>query len=212
MEDVIVSKHGDVCKDGFGESLRDAVDGVFLDLPAPWQALQHVDECLVEGGKICTFSPCIEQIDRTARELRRRRYQNVRMFETLAMNWGVKDVGPPAKRRRTNAVAADERRDTSGQEPSTAAACDTNNAEDEEPTAGVARESAVTRHPDWQSFQLPMKGHTGYLLFATRELSIILRKKGISSCSGVLTHKFSVLRCGKEVSRTIGLGASTTTT
>merc|ERR1712151_503751 len=127
--------------------------------------------CLVEGGKICTFSPCIEQIDRTARELRSRRYQNVRMFEILAMNWGVKDAGPPTKRRRTNAAVAEGSRDTRGKESLAAAAGVTNNTgdngDDEEPAAGAAKEGAAPRQPEWQSFTLPMRGHTGYLLCAT---------------------------------------------
>lgn len=133
MEDVIISRHGDVCATGFPEDLRNAVDGIFLDLPAPWDALPHVDDCLVEGGKICTFSPCIEQIDRTANELRRRRYQGLRMFEILAANWGVKYAGPPAKRRKT-------------------------------PEGGVVPEQP----PEYLSFQLPMRGHTGYLMIATK--------------------------------------------
>merc|ERR1719277_2385796 len=101
MLDVIESRHRDVCVDGFGADLDGRVDGVFLDVPMPWLAIPHADRCLVEGGKVCTFSPCIEQIEKTAAELRRDgRYEGVRMFETLAVNWGVKEAAPPKKRRR----------------------------------------------------------------------------------------------------------------
>lgn len=95
--DVIVSQHRDVCNNGFGEELQGLVDGVFLDLPAPWAAVPHVSKCLKSGGKVVTFSPCVEQVDKTATELRRSGYFDVRMLETLAVNWGVRDQ---SKRRR----------------------------------------------------------------------------------------------------------------
>lgn len=103
--DVVVSRHGDVCANGFPGAPSAGVHGVFLDLPSPWAAIPHADSLLVPGGKICTFSPCIEQIDRTACELRREgRYTDIKMFESLAVNWAVKE-DPAAKKRRLEAGA-----------------------------------------------------------------------------------------------------------
>lgn len=150
--DTIVSRHGDVCVDGFGEDLNGRVDGIFLDLPMPWLAIPHADRCLVEGGKICTFSPCIEQIEKTAVELRRdSRYEDVRMFETLAMNWGVKADAPPKKRRT---VAASKVGGDSGKASGT----------------GDQPVGAVAQVPTWSSCLMPGRSHTGYLLVATRAL------------------------------------------
>mmetsp|Transcript_98060 Transcript_98060/g.245668 ORF Transcript_98060/g.245668 Transcript_98060/m.245668 type:complete len:335 (-) Transcript_98060:10-1014(-) len=141
LTDMIVSQHGDVCMNGFGQELDDSVDGIFLDLPMPWLAIPHADRCLVEGGRIVTFSPCIEQIDKTAVELRRDgRYCDVRMFETLAVNWGVKGDAPPKKRR---AVAAPGSGDGSA-------------------------EATPADQSGWLSYQMPMRSHTGYLLVARR--------------------------------------------
>eukprot|EP00927_Polykrikos_kofoidii_P008824 TRINITY_DN13688_c0_g3_i1.p1 TRINITY_DN13688_c0_g3~~TRINITY_DN13688_c0_g3_i1.p1 ORF type:complete len:427 (+),score=97.10 TRINITY_DN13688_c0_g3_i1:121-1281(+) len=201
LEDVVTSHHGDICTDGVGEALRDDVDAVFLDLPAPWSAMPHVDACLVEGGRICTFSPCIEQIERTAQELRRRRYQGIRMMETLAVNWGVKAEPPPKRPRIMNGDQRnrgngggkggkgggnhrDQRK--AGAETAGGGGCSDDEAaatgegrvsagthdgleEDANATKGdieqVAGSKAVSK---FLSFQMPMRGHTGFLLVGTR--------------------------------------------
>jgi len=154
--DTITSRHGDVCKDGFGEALDGQVDGIFLDLPMPWAAIPHADRCLVEGGRVCTFSPCIEQIDRTATELRRGgRYCDIRMFETLPVNWGVRAEAQPRKRHRQSGKSgvgsAEELKET------------------DEKAGSIA--GAQQEQPNWLSFQMPMRSHTGYLLVATKSLA-----------------------------------------
>ncbi|XP_046397178.1 tRNA (adenine(58)-N(1))-methyltransferase catalytic subunit TRMT61A [Ischnura elegans] len=54
----------DVCKEGFG--MEDMVDAVFLDLPCPWDVIPHAVTSLKEsGGRLCSFSPCVEQVQRT---------------------------------------------------------------------------------------------------------------------------------------------------
>lgn len=178
LEDVIVSRHGDACAVGFGAELRNKAHGVFLDLPGPWSALPHADESLVEGGRICTFSPCIEQIERTATELRRLNYQDVRMFESLAMPWGVKaapeavDDDHPAKKRRV------DRKDKGGKKgkrkgkgkgkEDDSAGEDNLGGEECLGDDGVCKGDASGSAKSWTSFPLPMRGHTSYLMVATK--------------------------------------------
>ncbi|KAI1728413.1 tRNA methyltransferase complex GCD14 subunit domain-containing protein [Ditylenchus destructor] len=59
----------DVCEDGF--FVENACDGVFLDLPAPWLAIPHAVRALsrVRGGRIVSFSPCIEQVQKFCENL-----------------------------------------------------------------------------------------------------------------------------------------------
>ncbi|KAF9422753.1 tRNA (adenine-N(1)-)-methyltransferase catalytic subunit trm61 [Podila epigama] len=73
----------DVCKDGFG--LEDKVDAVFLDLPAPWEAVASAKKAFKQDkiGKICTFSPCIEQISRTVTALSEHGFVDIQMYECL---------------------------------------------------------------------------------------------------------------------------------
>lgn len=80
-------EHRNVCKDGFGDAtdieggqscfLTGAdrtlmPDEVFLDLPAPWEAIPDAKRVMRQDSlaKICCFSPCLEQVLKTATALR----------------------------------------------------------------------------------------------------------------------------------------------
>ncbi|BGP20478.1 tRNA (adenine-N(1)-)-methyltransferase catalytic subunit trm61 [Rhodosporidiobolus nylandii] len=84
LEDIITVKHQNVYKDGFG-GLDNEVDCVFLDLPAPWEALQHAKQAMRKDrqARICCFSPCIEQVIRTCTALAELGFSDITMYETL---------------------------------------------------------------------------------------------------------------------------------
>ncbi|KAF9485755.1 tRNA methyltransferase complex GCD14 subunit [Pholiota conissans] len=75
-------QHRNVCKDGFGVS---GVDAVFLDLPAPWEAVGYAKEAMRKDriARICCFSPCIEQVLRTVSALNDAGFTEITMHETL---------------------------------------------------------------------------------------------------------------------------------
>lgn len=55
-EEVIRLTHRDVCKNGFDlPDLDYAVDAVFLDLPAPWEAVPHLSNHLQGTTRLCCF-------------------------------------------------------------------------------------------------------------------------------------------------------------
>jgi tRNA (adenine57-N1/adenine58-N1)-methyltransferase catalytic subunit len=85
--------HRDVYNDGFllGNSTSPNANAIFLDLPAPWQALKHLIREPPSGLQspldplspvhICTFSPCLEQAQRTISTLRQLSWLSISMVE-----------------------------------------------------------------------------------------------------------------------------------
>lgn len=58
---------------------------MFLDLPAPWEAVASAKQAFRQDkvGKICTFSPCIEQISKTVAALTEQGFVDIQMYECL---------------------------------------------------------------------------------------------------------------------------------
>jgi len=73
----------DVGEDGF--FVENACDGVFLDLPAPWEAIGHAKRAISRerGGRLVGFSPCIEQVQKVCVELERQGFVQVQTIEIV---------------------------------------------------------------------------------------------------------------------------------
>ncbi|EAU86270.1 GCD14 [Coprinopsis cinerea okayama7 len=84
MTPFVTLQHRNVCKDGFGDVVDEA-DAVFLDLPAPWDAIPHAKKALRKDhtARICCFSPCIEQVLRTVAALNDAGFTEITTYETL---------------------------------------------------------------------------------------------------------------------------------
>ena len=86
---------------GFGLLAR-SVDAVFLDVPCPWLAIDNVVHVLKPNGILCTFSPCVEQTQRTCERLRANHLEfvDVRTVEVL-----TKEYEPMfSKKRRVETI------------------------------------------------------------------------------------------------------------
>ncbi|KAG2147008.1 tRNA methyltransferase complex subunit Cpd1 [Suillus cothurnatus] len=94
MADIVTLTHRNVCKDGF--TVEDTVDAVFLDLPAPWDAIEHAKKALKKTSptRICCFSPCMEQVLRTVSALNDFGFTDITMFETLLRPHEVHQQSP----------------------------------------------------------------------------------------------------------------------
>ncbi|KAJ8709113.1 hypothetical protein PYW07_008939 [Mythimna separata] len=84
IADFVTAKHRDVLADGFGEELNGKADAVFLDLPSPWVGVPHALAAIKDqGGRFCSFSPCIEQVQRTCLALQEYGFQEISTMEVL---------------------------------------------------------------------------------------------------------------------------------
>lgn len=176
----------DVVKSGFVGIKDGEADAVFLDLPAPYVMGKEVARVLKPNGTVCTFSPCLEQVQRSAEMFRRGPFHSVRTvtapvrtyetreqilgtpgFDELCVNENgassgdsSEQDGPEKKRLRTEGSVSTKRKSrTAGAER--LAMADMNEGKHD----GRVLRAAARLHS--RPFSA-MKGHTSYLTFARR--------------------------------------------
>jgi tRNA (adenine57-N1/adenine58-N1)-methyltransferase len=175
LSEWVTVRHRDVITDGF--EVDEQVDAVFLDLPSPWDVVPHVRGALKRCGKLCTFSPCIEQVQKTCEALKgTRAFENIRTLEVLQRPLSVQqrtlisfDLTPAPVEDTEEVVEEITEEDVEGG--------------DEEVKVGSKRKlgekkpfklKPVKRDQcRFRSIIPPatMPGHTGYLTFATMILA-----------------------------------------
>ena len=95
LDGIVELTYRDVCEDGFTPDGTPAskvmANAVFLDLPAPWLGLKHLNRknpssplSPTTAIHLCTFSPCIEQVQRTITTLRSLGWTEIEMVEIAA--------------------------------------------------------------------------------------------------------------------------------
>ncbi|AEG19404.1 tRNA (adenine-N1)-methyltransferase [Methanobacterium paludis] len=75
------------------------VDVVFLDLPKPWDVVEHAQNALKVGGYIATYTPFIEQIQILQRVLKKFNFSEIESFECIFRGMEVKARGTRPKTR-----------------------------------------------------------------------------------------------------------------
>ncbi|KAF6218757.1 hypothetical protein HO133_005299 [Letharia lupina] len=95
LNGIVELTYRDVCQDGFTPNDTPAselkANAIFLDLPAPWLALKNLTRASPSSPlspttaiHLCTFSPCIEQVQRTITTLRTQGWTEIEMVEIAA--------------------------------------------------------------------------------------------------------------------------------
>ncbi|KAB2610220.1 tRNA (adenine(58)-N(1))-methyltransferase catalytic subunit TRMT61A-like [Pyrus ussuriensis x Pyrus communis] len=80
----------DIQGEGFPDEFSGRADSVFLDLPQPGLAIPSAAKMLKQDGVLCSFSPCIEQVQR-ASETMRSSLTDIRTFEILLHTYEVRE-------------------------------------------------------------------------------------------------------------------------
>uniref|UniRef100_H2Z0U5 tRNA (adenine(58)-N(1))-methyltransferase catalytic subunit TRMT61A n=1 Tax=Ciona savignyi TaxID=51511 RepID=H2Z0U5_CIOSA len=96
LSNYVTVYHRDVLKDGF--PVTSVADAIFLDIPSPENAISTASNALKKsGGRLCSFSPCIEQVQRTCSALRQKGsgFRDIQIFELVRRSSNVKRIFVP---------------------------------------------------------------------------------------------------------------------
>lgn len=163
VDHLVTAKHADACADGFG--LENVADAVFLDLPHPWEAVGHAKKALKKNGvsRMCSFSPCIEQVQKTAEKMRSMGFNEIVTLECLLREFQVRKITIPVyepERETNNGEETVESKKRKLEE-----SCEEDG--DEKPTEEKKDKKKAEKNFYTGIPLVNMPGHTGYLTFAT---------------------------------------------
>jgi tRNA (adenine57-N1/adenine58-N1)-methyltransferase len=90
----VTCSHGDVCQPDweYAGLAHGSVDAAFFDLPQPWDAVPRAAAYLRPGGRLATFSPCIEQVARTLHVLPAFGFTRPEVLEVLIKTYEVREA------------------------------------------------------------------------------------------------------------------------
>lgn len=149
LDDVATVRDGDVCEDGFIGINEAEIDAVFLDLPTPEHVVSEAARVLRCGGRICCFSPCVEQVMRTCAAMK-------------AFHSVVTVTAPVRTYETRRMVVAEGEREERIEDGKI----------EEKHFGRVLRENRPLASRAFSE----MKGHTSYLTFATRIARCVERR------------------------------------
>ena len=69
------------------------IDAVILDIPNPWEAVDHAWEALKVGGYLCCYSPLISQVERTVKKIRKNSFIEIKTFENIQREMIISEYG-----------------------------------------------------------------------------------------------------------------------
>ncbi|KAM9707339.1 tRNA (adenine(58)-N(1))-methyltransferase catalytic subunit TRMT61A [Menidia menidia] len=145
---LVTVRNQDVCKEGFG--VAGVADAVFLDIPSPWEAVGHAKSAMKKhGGRVCSFSPCIEQVQRTCEALASHGFEEISTLEVLVRLLDVRTVSLPLPEFGPDSSARTELDGT-----------------EKPPAPGAPNHPSETLRTTIPHREIP--GHTGFLTFATK--------------------------------------------
>lgn len=80
-----------ICESGYDDDLEGKADACVLDLPQTWSAIEHAHKVLKsDGSRLCTFSPCIEQVQQNVTKMTELKFKDILTLECLIRPFEVK--------------------------------------------------------------------------------------------------------------------------
>jgi len=180
LNHLVTVHHKDVCgkgvDDGTGDNSggfdvdNESADAVFLDLPEPWLAVVAAANALKKDGRLCSYSPCIEQSQKCTAALMENGFHSVKTVEvrlkefyvdvvekvqvtpTLPFYYGAVEIDRRVKKRKAGELEEEEGGEKKGEKKG-----EEKGGKEEE------KERIVRARPAAE-----MRGHTAFLTFATR--------------------------------------------
>ena len=189
LEYCITCQCADVCDPNWCYPGLDngTIDAVIFDVPQPWDAIPRIGQIIRPGGRLCTFSPCIEQISSTMQVLAENGFTRAEVVEVLYRNYAVmpqlqqpNTIMSAVLKARTMLEASG---DEEGSERSGSQAVERLDSSSGEYEAASKRQridnesTSCTGLMDPKNMPLPglltkqfsdKRGHTGFLLFCSK--------------------------------------------
>ena len=89
LEQYVITKHKDITE-GIDEK---ELDTVILDIPNPWEAVEHAWHALKIGGYLCSYSPLTSQVEKTVKEIQKHSFIEIKTFENIQREMVVSKYG-----------------------------------------------------------------------------------------------------------------------
>jgi tRNA (adenine57-N1/adenine58-N1)-methyltransferase len=172
--------HRDVCgKDNkgggfFGVGGGQRAHAVMLDLPEPWLAVPHAAHVLKPGGRIASYSPCVEQAQRCIAVLKEKGFHSIRTLEFRLREHYVDEVelwAPPKDKRPRLEMNSMHHLAYAKQDAKVEKGAEAKEPED---NSGTKQDEAATQVDSKKRKAMicarpfnTMKGHSAFLTFAT---------------------------------------------
>lgn len=150
-------------------------DAILLDLPEPWLAIPHAKEILKPNARIASYSPCVEQSQKTIAKMTEYGFHSIKTIEVRLKEYYVDEVEsemPPTFRLPDREASASWNH-TDTNNPNDETEGETEGEKKEEIKQETSDNSAQVAKKIKMTCARPMgnmRGHTAFLTFATAGL------------------------------------------
>lgn len=89
LSDMVIIKEKNITE-GIDEQ---ELHAIILDIPNPWDVVNHAWNALEIGGTLCCYSPLISQMEKTIRTMNEQAFVDIKTYETLQREMIYKEQG-----------------------------------------------------------------------------------------------------------------------